>query len=909
MPHLLKQFVLDAHDILETMSNALLVLEKTPGDEAMVDELFRAAHTLKGNSGLFDMPTFTRVVHAAEDLLDKVRDKELSIDNDMTDDLLDSMDFIQRMVERIEATGSIPADFADEAEARIERLRARLPEPSDTELAEPAEHPDQVKPPEDLSWLAQLDEEERKAAYEGAAGKDLVGLRYIPEPDCFFKGEDPLLFLRNLPRRAGFRLRLLEAYDPAGTIDVYRANLEIAAISTAGRDELADYFRYVPEQVALYAVPPAALAIPAGEDGGDGSLRDAFVAEAETLLRNGDVAALADAAAAMLDMLNPALKTASGLRWIRTLALAGESAATISRLVRAIETGDLPVFDREPPHPSVSSGEPVPAPAAPSPSSAPQATAAPRPAASGKPNSFGRLHDILATQRQLLDLPVPDEQWEGRLNAIGNTLLSLLRAQGRPETVAAIEAVISGCLADRSYVQLAFHLDELLADIEENEATASPPESGIEPAAAPAPPQTAAAEPANPAEPSGGDAGRGGEPGDRTNRVLRVPQEKVDRLMDLIGEMVVAKNALPYLAQRAEEVYGSRELAREIKAQFAVINRIAEDMQDGIMQVRMLPVGTVFQRFSRLVRDTSRQLGKKVRLVLEGEDAEADKHIVESLGDPLIHIIRNSLDHGLELPEARRAAGKPEEGRILVRATQEGDRVLIEIEDDGRGIDPAIIKRKAFEKGLIDEARLEQISDADAIQLVFAPGFSTAETISNLSGRGVGMDVVRASLEKIGGQVRLSSDKGRGTRILLTLPLSVAVSHVLMVKVDGQRFGVPMDMVEETVRVPRSEIHMIKDRRVAVLRGRIVPLFGANDLLQLDNEPLPNADDEFAVLVARVEGATVGMIVDGFAQTTDVILKPLDGPLAALPGFAGSALLGDGSVLLVLDLKELMHDA
>jgi two-component system chemotaxis sensor kinase CheA len=303
----------------------------------------------------------------------------------------------------------------------------------------------------------------------------------------------------------------------------------------------------------------------------------------------------------------------------------------------------------------------------------------------------------------------------------------------------------------------------------------------------------------------------------------------------------------------------------------------------------------------------SRQLGKKVRLVLEGESAEADKHIVESLGDPLIHILRNSLDHGLEPPDVRRAAGKPEEGRILVRASQEGDRVSIEIEDDGRGIDPVLVKRKAFEKGLVDEARLDTLSDAEAIQFIFAPGFSTAETVSNLSGRGVGMDVVNSSLQKIGGNIRLTSEKGRGTRIVLTLPLSVSVSNVLMVTMDGQRYGVPMDMVVETVRVPREDIHVIKDRRVAVLRGRVVPLFGADQLLQLPQGPVANGEDEFAVLVVRVDGAVVGLIVDGFAQTTDVILKPLEGPLGSLAGFLGSALLGDGSVLLVLDLKELMY--
>jgi two-component system chemotaxis sensor kinase CheA len=894
MNPLLQQFVTESQDILERMSKSLLALECNPDDDAVVDELFRAVHTLKGNSGLFDIPTFTRVVHAAEDLLDKVRDKELPVDTDLTDELLDSMDFIQRMVEMVEATGTIPGDFADEAESRIERLKARMPEDSFGGFFD-EEPVDQVMPPETMDWLALVPEADRLKACEMAQEAALVAIRYLPEPECFFKGEDPLLLLRNMPGRQAFRLEILEPYEGGGDIDIYRANLGMHALSTATAEELKDHFRYVSEQVAIYSLPASTLAIPQGIDGCEEGLRDEFVAQAENLLKDSDAHLLAEAAEAMLDMLNPALKAASALRWIRQLALAGASASALSALVRSFETGEPPEAT-EALAPAEDVTERAEERVVPSP--------APVPAFRLDVRKNPLVVRIVTTQRQLLDIPVPDDQWDGRLRAIGNTLKALVQAEAGPSTVSGFDAVLASCSAERSFLPLAFHLEEILADSEDEEdeeatlAVAPAAVASIETAA-----KVVAEDPA-------ADAGRAApETAEKGARVLKVPQEKIDRLMDLIGEMVVAKNALPYLATKAEEVFGSRELSREIKAQFAVINRIAEDMQDGIMQVRMLPMSSVFQRFPRLVRDVSRQLGKRVKLVLEGEEAEADKHIVESLGDPLIHILRNSLDHGLEMPEVRRAAGKTEEGRIVVRATQEGDRVLIEIEDDGKGIDPAVIKRKAFEKGLIDESRLEAISDADAVQLVFAAGFSTAETVSNLSGRGVGMDVVKNSLEKIGGQVRLTSEKGRGTRILLTLPLSVAVSNVLMVRMNGQRYGVPIDVVVETVRVPCSEIHVIKDRRVAVLRGRIVPLFGADELLQLPEPPSVNTDGEHAVLVAKVGGTTMGLIVDGFAQTTDVILKPLEGPLAGLPGFAGSALLGDGSVLLVLDLKELMHAA
>jgi two-component system chemotaxis sensor kinase CheA len=329
-------------------------------------------------------------------------------------------------------------------------------------------------------------------------------------------------------------------------------------------------------------------------------------------------------------------------------------------------------------------------------------------------------------------------------------------------------------------------------------------------------------------------------------------------------------------------------------------------MQDAIMQVRMMPVSFVFQRFPRLVRDISRKLGKEVQLVLEGEETEADKNIIESLADPLIHIVRNSLDHGLEAPEVRKAAGKPVTGKLTIRAVQEGDRVLIDIIDDGKGIDPLVIKRKAYEKGLIDEAMLERITDREAVNLVFAAGFSTMDVVSDLSGRGVGMDVVRTAVEKVNGTLQLDSEVGKGCRLRITLPLSMAVTKVMIVEADHQIFGVPMDHVVETVRIPRRDIRTIKRSKTIVLRGSIVPLKALNTLLGLSAQQRANADDEMAVLVARVGGAAVGLMVDDFRETAEIIQKPLTGVLAGLGAYSGSALMGDGSVLMVLNVKEIV---
>jgi two-component system chemotaxis sensor kinase CheA len=419
----------------------------------------------------------------------------------------------------------------------------------------------------------------------------------------------------------------------------------------------------------------------------------------------------------------------------------------------------------------------------------------------------------------------------------------------------------------------------------------------------------AAAPEASPAKPVADDGikfGRRAEDAYNGPRTLKVDQAKIDRLMNLIGELVVSKNALPYLAQRAEVQFGVRELSREIKGEYSVINRIADEMQDAIMQVRMMAVSFVFQRFPRLVRDISRKLGKDVQLVLEGEQTEADKNIIESLADPLIHIVRNSLDHGLETPEVREACGKPATGTLTIRAAQQADRVVIEIVDDGKGIDPAAIKRKAYEKGLIDEATLERIGDQEAINLLFAAGLSTAEVVSDLSGRGVGMDVVRSAVEKINGTVVVSSELGKGTSIRISLPLSMAVTQVMIIESDDQLFGVPMDHVVETVRIPRSAIRWIKQSRTAVLRGRIVPLKALNTLLGISINPKANADDELAVLLVQAGGEVLGLLVDGFRETIDVIQKTLAGFLSGLSAYSGSALMGDGSVLMILNIREIV---
>lgn len=763
---LLDQFVIEARECLESIGQRLLEVEQDPGNVPLLNDLFRSVHTLKGNCGLFEFKPLESVVHAAEDLLDRVRNRTLQYSDQLADALLDAMDYSTELVDQIERQGKIDETSAGRSGPLAAQLRALLVESPaadapDFHVTSPAS-PASPNQAQKADWLQALQSD----AANGAAA--CSALRYTPEPECFFKGEDPWRLACTAPGLMQVHVGTQQSWpegDALDGLDCYRCNLVILLLSSATLPELLVHFRCVPDQI----------------EGVD--LQAALVQQA--------------------DAVPPPVSPGELVLQRRATALWADQKALLAR-------------------PGLSPG-----------------------ALAGAARSLRGLlcawPEAAPAREALAALPQPTP---------ASVLLAWAQQQ-RPELLVPTEATRSSTSTVRS-------------------------SSSDEPGA------------------------------DRQPRVLKVSQDKVDRLMDLIGEMVVAKNSLPYLAQRAENVFAQRELAREIKAQYAVINRIAEDMQHAIMQVRMLPVGTVFQRFGRLVRDISKKLGKEVQLVIEGEDTEADKNVIEPLADPLIHILRNSLDHGIEMPELRRAQGKPAQGTIRIQARQESDRVIIEITDDGAGINAGRVREKAVERGLIPADRASSLSDEDAVQLIFMPGFSTAETISDLSGRGVGMDVVRTAVERINGAVELSSRAGQGTTIRLSLPLSMAVTNVMVIESAGRRLGVPMDLIVETVRVHADDVHHFKSARTTVLRGRIVPLRPLNELLALDADPLCNAEGEHAVLVVRLAGGNVGLLVDQFHGASDIILKPLDGVLSGLIGFSGTALMGDGSVLMILNPKELL---
>ena len=390
-----------------------------------------------------------------------------------------------------------------------------------------------------------------------------------------------------------------------------------------------------------------------------------------------------------------------------------------------------------------------------------------------------------------------------------------------------------------------------------------------------------------------------------SSRSLRIDEAHVDALFNLSGELIVAKNSLAHLSKVVETVVGEGDLGRNIRSANENLDRLISDMHRAILQLRMVPVSQLFRSFPRVARDLSLRLDKRAELTVQGGPAECDKTLVERLFEPLLHLVRNAIDHGIEAPDERRATGKPEQAHIALAATRTGDRLTIEVRDDGRGIDPAAIRAKALERGLMSAEEIAALSDEEAIQLIFSAGLTTATAVTDISGRGVGMDVVRTTVEQLGGKIAIASRLGAGTTVRLDLPVNVAMSQIVVVEAGGQFFGLPMDVVSETIRLTPDRVSRIKNNRGFVLRDRVVPICRLAEVLNLPDKP---ADGQAAhlVVVAEAAGKLIALQVDAIHDRLDAVLKPMKGLLASAPTYSGTTMTADGRVLLVLDLKELL---
>ncbi|WP_000342322.1 chemotaxis histidine kinase/response regulator CheAY2 [Helicobacter pylori] len=390
-------------------------------------------------------------------------------------------------------------------------------------------------------------------------------------------------------------------------------------------------------------------------------------------------------------------------------------------------------------------------------------------------------------------------------------------------------------------------------------------------------------------------------------QTVRVDVRRLDHLMNLIGELVLGKNRLIRIYSDVEERYDGEKFLEELNQVVSSISAVTTDLQLAVMKTRMQPVGKVFNKFPRMVRDLSRELGKSIELIIEGEETELDKSIVEEIGDPLIHIIRNSCDHGIEPLEERKRLNKPETGKVQLSAYNEGNHIVIKISDDGKGLDPVMLKEKAIEKGVISERDAEGMSDREAFNLIFKPGFSTAKVVSNVSGRGVGMDVVKTNIEKLNGIIEIDSEVGVGTTQKLKIPLTLAIIQALLVGVQEEYYAIPLSSVLETVRISQDEIYTVDGKSVLRLRDEVLSLVRLSDIFKVD-AILESNSDVYVVIIGLAD-QKIGVIVDYLIGQEEVVIKSLGYYLKNTRGIAGATVRGDGKITLIVDVGAMMEMA
>ncbi len=386
---------------------------------------------------------------------------------------------------------------------------------------------------------------------------------------------------------------------------------------------------------------------------------------------------------------------------------------------------------------------------------------------------------------------------------------------------------------------------------------------------------------------------------------IRVDVGRLDSLMNLVGELVLGRNRLSQIVTTAEDNLGTEDFARQLNETSSQIDFITTELQTAVMKTRMVQIGRVFNRFPRFVHDIAREFSKEIDLVVEGEETELDKSIIEEISDPLVHLIRNAADHGIEPPDAREALGKPRRGTIHLSAGHEGNHIVIEIQDDGAGIDPERVKQKAIEKGMLTREEANEMKTEDTYSIIFIPGFTTAQKVSSVSGRGVGLDVVKTNITKLNGMISVDSAVGRGTKFTLKLPLTLAIIQGLLVGVGEETFAIPLGSVLEVVHTPKRDISTVHGRAVIRLRELVLPLVEISEILGV-----PGHDESAQSLYTVVVGVgnhKFGIVVDRLIGQKEIVIKPLGAYLKNVPGIAGSTILGDGRVIMILDSGELLR--
>jgi two-component system chemotaxis sensor kinase CheA len=953
-PEILSDFFIEAKEHLETIEPNLLELEKSPDNLGLLNEIFRPMHSLKGASGFLGLNKINGLAHKAENILDELRQGSMRVTGTIMDLILSATDALRTMVDNLETSG-VEGDV-DTAPiiAEIEAaLLGQLPEEGGAEAgAQPVEPPaDRAVAEPEPEYI----EPEPAVAAEDAGDADMTAFHPQPDPDfdptpyalttvgeghladfleeaqeivenlnrCLLAlegdpdGSDELIndtfrYFHNLKGNSGIigfkelnsltheaetllnKVRKGEIASSQGLIDlllsavdliealVAKVDMETSRVEPLDTSVMVQVLRKVTEDGGVDAVSGA---VPVGRQASETAAgqtagpEDEPAAQAEPEAAGGeydpeDVALFVQTIEQQFEAVLVAFKM------LREDAGQKDIVDGLFRTFQTIQnsTGYMG-FDEIKEYAGRTVGLVD--------------------QARNSDMDFSLMLDILEQEYAILK-----DMITAAIDTLPGAALSepAPQASSEPEPKAeAPEPAPAPASAPAAPAPRA----------EAKPAPAAPPAAkpAAKPVAKPAAKPALAAKTTMPTtavknSPSQAQAQAQAKP--KASSTIRVDHHKLDHLMNVIGELIINRNRYAMLARALEE--GQEDVhvvAQQLTETTYAMARISDDLQDTIMKVRMVPVQTVFSRFPRLVRDLSRKSGKQVELIMEGEETEFDKSVVEEIGDPLVHLVRNAVDHGLEDEETRIAAGKKPKGHVWLRAYHKGNSVAIEVEDDGRGMDPEKLKAVAVRKGVITQEEANAMDDREALDLIFAPGFSSAEKVTDISGRGVGMDVVKTNIKNLKGSVNTQSEVGKGSKLTLTLPLTLAIIDALMVQVAGDTFAIPLDAVSETTKIEVEKLSDVNNRKAVTLRGEVLGIVELAELLDM-----PQSMDEREVLpmvVIQDNDRRLGLVVDRLLERQEIVIKPLGQYLNNfnLKGLSGATIMGDGSVVLILDPHEI----
>ena len=772
---LLKDFFAEAEQQVEQLESNILVIENDPSNHEAIDEIFRAAHTLKGGSATVEMMELSHFTHSVEDVLDEIRSDRVSVDEDVVDLLLTSIDVIKAMLEARQ-NGTV---YDEDIDGIIEKLKAYIPEKGGKPVpkkapAKPAAAPVASPAPASASAssqsmslppLSEDEYEELKSACEGSQSLWCVAVK--------FDENNPM--------------------NTVGGIQVF------AALKAVG-----NVLKTVPDFDALY--------------------EDQFYENVFYYLASSEKAEAIEDASFLSD-------------------------------VTLVTDAQLLTDD------SYSSGT---AAAEPAVSAAPKAPASP--VAETKPLAgqakADEINEKIAEKKA--EAEAKPEKKEAAAGTGHAQQSSILRVDSR-RIDNLLNLVSEAVIIKASFNQLAGQTQNELVKFQ-----------GIE------------------------------------SQFREKLRGLIDSLPQYIEELQKG-TPINELKKRITDQYGgmgnmfdqyeaeSKGITSRFRSYTQQLGTIAGELQEGVMKIRMVPINQIFSRFPRVVRDLQRDLNKKINLEIEGEDTELDKSVVEDLLDPIMHCVRNSVDHGIESPEARKAAGKPETGTVLLKASNEGNLIVIEIKDDGAGIDVEKVRKKAVENGLIHPDKV--ITEQDAFQLIMQPGFSTADKISNISGRGVGLDVVKTMINNIKGSISINSVKGQGTSFIIKIPLTLAIIQGLLVRVGTEIYSIPIANVIESQCININEISHIDNYEIMNVRNEVISVLRLSRLFNIKED---EKGDECYIVIVGTQEKKIGVMVDTLIGEEDVVIKPLRDKFTNSPGIAGASILGDGSVSLIIDVSQLL---